>query len=332
MRHDLMLLVFLCLPSPAWAWNALGHKVIAEIAWRQLKPEQRKAIVEVLRHHPRFDKDFVAKMDDKALTGDKAVEDEWIFQQAATWPDIIRKNPEFDHPTWHYVDFPIYLNPSDEQAMAGKLPVNLAADYPTKLPPEKWNVLQALAHCQEVIRGKAGAAEKAVAYCWIMHLVGDLHQPLHSTALFSVKRFPEGDRGGNDIPLVRGKNLHALCDDLLGRQYYFREVTKAVAELSNRTKFSREWDSAAQVSDPIQWAHESHGICRMLVYHDAILNAVKNTPTNVELAPIALPDAYYQAAGTEARRRVVAAGVRLGDVLDRLAKGSQPVETTDSTK
>ena len=75
-----------------FAWNALGHKVVAEIAWRQLSPDQRKSIVEILRRHPRFDKDFAGKMDDNALTGDKSIEDHWIFLQAATWPDIIRKD------------------------------------------------------------------------------------------------------------------------------------------------------------------------------------------------------------------------------------------------
>ena len=77
------------LASQAFAWNSLGHKVVAELAWQQLKPEQRKSIVEVLRRHPRFDRDFAQKMDDNALTGDKAIEDHWIFLHAATWPDII---------------------------------------------------------------------------------------------------------------------------------------------------------------------------------------------------------------------------------------------------
>ena len=37
---------------------------------------------------------------------------------------------------------------------------------------------------------------KAMAYCWLFHLVGDIHQPLHCTALFSAEHFPKGDRGG----------------------------------------------------------------------------------------------------------------------------------------
>ena len=198
----------------------LGHKTVAEIAWRQLDPATRQTIVDTIRRHPRFDKDFAGKMDDKALTGDKAVEDHWIFQQAATWPDMIRKQKEFDRPNWHYIDLPFFLDPSDRQAFARRLPVNIATDFPTKVPPDKYNVLQALAYCEVMVKSNAGPETKAVAYCWLLHLVGDLHQPLHCTALFSADHFPKGDKGGNEIPLRRGKNLHSLWDGLLGSQYY----------------------------------------------------------------------------------------------------------------
>ena len=57
-----------------------------------------------------------------------------------------------------------------------------------------------------------------------------MHQPLHSTAMFS-DYFPNGDRGGNQIPLARGRNLHSLWDNLLGRQHYLRNVDREVAEL-----------------------------------------------------------------------------------------------------
>jgi hypothetical protein len=82
------LLILSLLAPPAAAWNALGHQVIAEIAWRQLDEPARQEIVEVLRHHPRFAEDFVAKMPADVASADKAVQDRWIFQQAATWPDM----------------------------------------------------------------------------------------------------------------------------------------------------------------------------------------------------------------------------------------------------
>src|SRR6185295_3376646 len=140
-------------------------------------------------------------------------------------------------------------------------------------------------------------------------------QPLHSTALFSVDHSPQGDKGGNEIPLKRGKNLHSLWDGLLGTQYYMRNVDKAANELSNRDRFGDVWDSAAKETDPRKWADESHALCGSVVYSDAILNAVRAAPAGDKIEPIELPAEYYKAAGEQARRRVVAAGVRLGVML-----------------
>src|SRR6476646_10793442 len=120
-----LILATTILAAPAYAWNNVGHKVVAEIAWRQLTPEQRQTIVDTLRHHPRFDTDFAGKMDDGTVNGDKSVQDHWVFLQAATWPDEIHTNREYDRPSWHYVDLPLYLNPSDRDALANKLRVNL---------------------------------------------------------------------------------------------------------------------------------------------------------------------------------------------------------------
>jgi hypothetical protein len=310
--------------APAFAWNALGHKTIAEIAWRQLEPADRQAIVDILRRHPRFDADFAGKMTDDVLAADKATQDRWIFQHAAYWPDIARGLPKgergkYDRPVWHYINFPLYLNPGDQTAL-GKLKVNLAVDYTLNEDPKQFNVLQAIKYSRAALRGRAGAETKALAYCWLFHLVGDIHQPLHSTALFSVDHFPKGDRGGNAIPLVRGQNLHSLWDNLLGRQHYMRNVDKAVAELSDRRRFGDVWNTAAKETDPLKWAKESHELCESFVYDAVILDAVMQTPPGAEIAKIVLPDAYYKAAGEHARRRIVAAGVRLSTLLNRIVE------------
>lgn len=309
------LALFIVAANPAYAWNSLGHKVVAELAWRQLDAPTRQSIVDTLRRHPRFDTDFAAKMSDDAAKSDKATQDHWIFQQAATWPDIIRKVKPYDHPQWHYIDIPQYLDPGDETAFNNRLPVNIATDYPGKVPREKYNVVQAIAYCRETLKGKAGADVKAGAYCWLFHLVGDIHQPLHSTAIFSVDHFPKGDKGGNEILLTKGKNLHSLWDNLLGRDSKMSSVAKAVAELSDRERFGNVWDLSAQETDPIEWAKESHNLAEAVVYDDLILNAVRNTPPGQKMTPVELPEEYFKAAGEQARKRVVAAGVRLGALL-----------------
>ena len=306
------------------AWNALGHKVVAEIAWRELTPEHRQLIVDTLRRHPRFDADFAGKMTDDVLRADKATQDHWIFQHAATWPDLARGLPagargKYDRPPWHYINLPLYLDASDRRDLAPKLTVNLAAEPADD--PRGYNVLQAIAHSRAALVSKVGPEAKAVAFCWHFHLAGDLHQPLHSTALFSVDQFPKGDRGGNSILLVRGRNLHSLWDNLLGRQHYLRNVDREVAEL---TGLHRDvWESAAMEADPRKWAEESHELCKAVVYSDSILNAIRATPEGAKLMPIQLPETYYRMAGEHARRRIIAAGLRLGALLkDKVAERS----------
>jgi hypothetical protein len=325
MRYWIAVLFVVATATPAYAWNALGHKVIAEIAWRELDPPTRQQIVDTLRRHPRFDKDFAAQMEEAADRGDKATQDHWIFQHAATWPDIARgikgeEQKKFDHPVWHYIDFPLYASDQDRLAFKGKVPVNLSTEYPGTTPRDEYNVLQAIQDSQAVIKSEAGAEAKAVAYCWLMHLVGDIHQPLHSTALFSQDRFPTGDRGGNDIPLTQGRNLHALWDNLLGRQYYMRNVQQAVAEVERGSEYREVWGAAAKEMNPVKWAEESHKLCGDIVYSEGMYAAIQGVPKGEKLPPIALSPDYLRQAGRESRLRVVAAGVRLGVML-----GGKPV-------
>lgn len=57
--------------STTFAWNAVGHSVVAEIAWQQLSPEQRKGIIDTLKRHPQFGEDFLQQNDIPLLQGDK---------------------------------------------------------------------------------------------------------------------------------------------------------------------------------------------------------------------------------------------------------------------
>jgi hypothetical protein len=317
----LILATLALVASPALAWNALGHKTVAEIAWRQLEPERRQEIVDTLRRHPRFDDDFAQQMPADVEGADKETQDHWVFQQAAYWPDVARgikgdQRRLFDRPSWHYVNGPIFVDRSDRRALAGQLRVNTSDRYPTNESENKWNILQAIKHWQAVLRDKrTPTAERAVAYCWLFHLVGDSHQPLHSCALFSASRFPEGDRGGNSIPLVRGDNLHSLWDNLLGRQHYMRNVDKAVAELSDKERFGDVWESAGKERNARKWIAESFDLAKDFAYDPLILDVVRRATPQQPLERIDLTDAYLKQAGEHARRRVVAAGVRLGEIL-----------------
>lgn len=298
-----VLAILLLLPSPVFAWNALGHKVVAEIAWQQLEPNERQSIVDTLHRHPRFAEDFVKKMPTDVAGADNATQDHWAFQHAATWPDQIRGNREYDQPIWHYVDFPLFIGRKRPTTF------NLSMRYPTRIDQRDYNVAQATKHSLAAIKSDAGPDVKSIAYCWLFHLVGDMHQPLHSTALVS-DQLPDGDKGGNLILLVRGRNLHSLWDNLLGQRHYMRDVDREIIELK-ADKMLWEVDQR----DIDGWILESHEFAKSIVYDPIILEAVRESPLGTKLPPINLPDSYLKEAGRLARQRIVAAGLRLGVLL-----------------
>lgn len=302
-------LVFLS-PTPLFAWNALGHKVIADIAWRELNEDQRTKIVDTLKRHPRFAEDFARDMPSEDT-------DHWIFLHAATWPDIARgiKGPDrdkFDKPIWHYVNHPLTI----DGFMAPLL--NLSTDPKDKgAKTISWNVGQATNFCISMIESDAPPQQKALAYSWILHLVGDMHQPMHSTALFS-ERFPKGDRGGNSIKTVQGRNLHSLWDNLLGRSHKPNDVRREVSDLTLSRQLFTEVDTHTDID---AWIVESHQIAKDFAYHQSIVDGVQQKG---DIPPFNLPGTYLTDAGSIARQRVVAAGLRLAVILgDKPQKNSR---------
>ena len=59
----------------------------------------------------------------------------------------------------------------------------------------------------------APAPARAIALCWVLHLVGDIHQPLHTGSLYTASLFETGDRGGNAIR-IDDSNLHSCWERL----------------------------------------------------------------------------------------------------------------------
>lgn len=306
MRIILSLLIALISVTPSHAYNGLAHKVIAAIAWQQLDKPTRAHIVATLRRHPRYDDDFA-----KRQPAGVSDEGEWIFQHAATWPDLARSlsgegnRTKYHRAAWHYINYPIFQG--GERPLLG---VNLSTEYPSPMDGKDWNIVQAYKHCLATLRDDGPPSDKALAYCWLLHLGGDAHQPLHTTAIFS-ERFPSGDRGGNSIPTVQGSNLHSLWDGLLGSSHKPNDVKREVAELRTRPELFR----IEPIGDIELWVEESHELAKAYVYSPVILQATEQPG---ELAKINLPVEYLRGAGDHVRRRVAAAGFRLGAVIDAL--------------
>jgi hypothetical protein len=313
----LILIAVLGAAHDARAWNATGHEVIAEIAWRNLTPAVRDKVLTLLKQHPHFAKrlegtDATSEPVDYALQ---------VFMRASIWPDMMRSGTgaerEYHHGEWHYIDFPIVAEGTDKSTL--EIPPLGEKLEPGK-PPQ--NILQALQWASERLKHpEAPLAEKAVALAWIEHLVGDIHQPLHATGFFSAD-YPKGDRGGN-LFMVKyhgnETNLHTFWDGLLGGYMSFKlidAIADKVIEQHPRASLEKE----LAITKPADWAQESFALARDVVYAGGKLKGVTRDASVADKGATTpeLPEKYDEMARDTARLRIALAGYRLADLLNTL--------------
>ncbi|MDB6025075.1 MAG: hypothetical protein JWM68_1298 [Verrucomicrobiales bacterium] len=295
----------------ARAWNGTGHMTVAELAWRKMSSCERKAVSQLLRQHPHY-----AELLNTNVP--KNVErDEWVFLRAATWPDMIRPSrgttPKPEHITsyhrseWHYVNLP-YVAPWDRNV------VDAAAHQ-----PKETNIIERLGVLEGVLKSKETAAsERAVALSWYLHLMGDLHQPLHAVAWFSPE-FPTGDMGGNSVaikPQSMPVRLHSFWDDLLGtgESYTFIDHVADTIEANPLLEKGKLKELKAHRTYQA-WGEESADFAEAFAYLDGrVRHAVYRDSLSAEDVPD-LNLSYEANAQSVAQRRVAVAGVRLGQKL-----------------
>jgi hypothetical protein len=311
------------------AWSDKGHKMVASIALRQLDQAEREKIYAILKHHPRWKEEFADRMPEDVRTGDAAMQLEWAFQQAAIWPDIAREyqddvREKFHRSTWHYINHGIFLHEQEREKFEKEFPTG-SFEMPAKVE-EISNVIQALKFTRRALQPseKTPDAERAVYVAWIMHLVGDLHQPLHSTSMYANKVFPTGDRGGNEVALVQRTNLHALWDSFPGTgKVTLKESRDAALTLMIDDDFKKLGEAALRQLEEESWLKESQQLAIAYVYTDEVIAPLRNYESVEELKknPLGMSKDYMQTGGKIAKQRVVEAGYRLGAVLKEIAAG-----------
>jgi S1/P1 Nuclease len=318
-----VLTIVLVASSQAFAWSDAGHKIIASIAFSRLTEDERTTVVGMLTDHPRFSEDFYRK-----LTTDIAERpdggQEWIFQQASVWPDIARgfrgDDAKYHHLTWHYINLPHFLNDADKVALTGHLKVNVSLDPPDK-PTESMNAIQAIRLSRAMLADRKGSrADRAIMLTWLFHLVGDIHQPLHSSALFSQHLFREGDRGGNRILTKQHGNLHSLWDSFPGGRVEFRHAHQEALKLMADPDLAKLGERSAAQLDEKDWLEESRELAVNVVYGPEVIGYLRNMDQEgaKELQPITLEADYLKAGGKVCNQRVVQAGYRLAAVLTQI--------------
>jgi hypothetical protein len=145
----------------------------------------------------------------------------------------------------------------------------------------------------------------------LIHLIGDLHQPLHCASLFT-DAYPGGDRGGNEffvMPASRGIKLHSFWDGLLGTS------AKVNSQVAYAIQLQREYPRRSlgelkKQTTPREWSLEG----RILAIEKAYLNGQLKGSADEDHAP-KLPDGYAKAAKSVAERRGALAGYRLADEI-----------------
>jgi hypothetical protein len=294
--------------QPAAAWNRQGHMVTGAISYDTLKkdnPKKLEKVLAILKSHPHFTTMWAKQLE----RVEEENRDQLLFMLAARWADDIRDDADYNQPTWHYIDLP-YIPP-------GQPPEVKSAD-----PPEP-NIQTAFRQNVDTVQKSKDDAERAVALTWIFHLVGDVHQPLHSTAIFTTDFLPpKGDAGGTK-GYIRAEedrdpiSLHKYWDDLVIGSERVTDVRNRGIEL--RHNFPREQldrtPKAVMPADFAKWIQESFQLAKGEVYKNGKVVGARSR----ENAPV-LPEGYAKSTQPVAQKRVALAGYRLADLLQKIVQ------------
>jgi hypothetical protein len=291
------------LPLPAGAWNAAGHRLSALIAWQQLDQSTREEVSRLLERHPDHER-WTARA--KGLAPELAA-----FLEASTWPDDIKGDKRFydankdeatkllpgfpdmaRHRHWHYIDRPLGHTPKQHETDG-----------------ELERRLDLLANT--VGNRNAGDQQRAYALPWLIHLVADAHQPLHTASRYDAEG--RGDEGGNLLiikhpfhPRLSSMSLHTYWDDLPGPPWLRgRYLERSAAALI------AAHPAPPHAGEAKRWIDESWQIA-----HDGAY------PQGDESTPTLTAD-FHAEAQAVARTRVTDAGYRLAALLQKLL-GQKP--------
>jgi S1/P1 Nuclease len=295
-------LLIIGLATKASAWNDFGHMTIGAIAYDHLTSKVRTTVDALVRLNPSY-QEWVAGIAEQ----DKG---KVAFMKAATWPDMIKfdmhytndgnlpngpdagRNIGYDdklmHRYWHFID-----NPYSSDGTTLPAP---------DLPNAKTQIVAFRGTLQE-----SDVSDELRSYdlVWLLHLVGDVHQPLHTITRFN-QRQPDGDKGGNDVRVCItvtncGGKLHRFWDDLLGTSEDYQE---AMAQAKTLTPAEAK---LAAISDESIWIEESFVAAKQTAYA---------TPIGTDEGPYNLNDTYKASAREVVERRIALAGIRLAHLLN----------------
>ena len=309
----LSLLVGGGLAPSAWGWGCKGHQVVALVAEKNLTPHARSMAMQILAAGP-------TSPDLRRYCGNSGLDP---LADSSTWADDER-SVQSETAGWHFLDIP-------RGAPKGDI-----AQY---CPTSSGCVTSAIADQLAVLRNPGASAEvRADALRFVIHFIGDLHQPLHATT--------NDDRGGNCVPVAffgrapeetnpvkedYRPNLHGIWDtDIIEHFTQGRTAQQIADELDIKFKAQiPSWES--EPVDLTAWAWESQQVAENVVYGKLPTKVAVEKPRQVNTCADddhistrmlklheQLGDDYQKAAEGVIQERLAKAGIRLAAVLNAL--------------
>jgi len=265
--------ILLLVTTNIFAWNQVGHKVVAQIAYDNLTPQTKTQVDQLTQI---ISKQYPGQID---------------FIDSSIWPDDMSSRGIKTFAQWHYINIPIN------------------ADGKKRKYYSKTNVVWAINQAQDVLTNpNSNAFEKALFLRFLIHFVGDIHQPLHTSNYYS-KRFRHGDKGGNLYAIQYGKvdNLHSLWDQCFTLTHQQYPSDKAIITLAHQleTEYPKsDFVKQLQQTNPQVWAYQGHKIATDYVY-----KIPYNARINKE---------YQQKGQVICQKQLALAGYRLADLLNQV--------------
>ena len=264
--------------TPARTYWDFGHETVAAIAWGQLTPKVRARVRGLIAH--------------AAALGTPACPIRDI-ESASVWPDCIKADrARFGHAyRWHFQNldickpFDIAEGCADGDCVSAQIVRNEA------LLKDR----------------KAAAAERLIALSFLVHLMGDLHQPLHAAD-------HNGDEGGNKVHLRYGEGgprttLHKIWDGYLAERAITTPPAGGRGLLSSLSPAERKHAARGTIAD---WTRENWEVARTTAY--AV--APGSDPCAADARPGTLGNTAIAAAIPVVRRQIARGGLRLARLLD----------------
>ncbi len=303
--------------QPAHAWGCKGHQTVASIAERHLTPEARQMVQKLLGDNPVDPK--LRRWCGNATTD--------LLVDASTWPDDVRN--ERKNGPWHYIDIPRGKHKGELAEYCGA----------------EGCVTRAIEEQRAILKDKsADPMKRAEAIRYLVHFVGDMHQPLHAIT--------NADNGGNCVPVKYFRHeplpnlLHPEREDYSPNlhQIWDTEIVERDMEVSNPFRYADEldekfhaesvaWEAAGIHVD--NWAWESHERAETALY-DAFPERIsiepdmklKSCAENNHMGKrmfekhLAVGEMYQSNAAKAAETGLAEAGVRLAMILNEAAKST----------